>query len=177
MTVLIPGIGGGVALAALNIATYMGCTVIVTSRHQAKLQRALELGATHGVLDDGTDWSRQVRKLTHGRGVDLVAESVGKAVHMSCIKSMARGAALVTCGCTTGPDPQTDFTRIFWNQLSILGSTMGSMSEFRQVVALLASGTLKPVVDHIFRPTEAREAYARLEAGEQFGKIVFDWQG
>jgi NADPH:quinone reductase-like Zn-dependent oxidoreductase len=104
-----------------------------------------------------------------------VAESVGKAVHLSCIKSMARGAALVTCGCTTGPDPATDLARVFWNQLSILGSTMGSMDEFRAVIALMRSGGLKASVDRVFAPADATAAYGRLEAGEQFGKIVFRW--
>jgi NADPH:quinone reductase-like Zn-dependent oxidoreductase len=175
MTVLIPGIGGGVALAALGIARHFGCTTIVTSRHAAKLERARQLGADHAVLDSGKDWSREVRAATGGRGVDIVAESVGRAVHMACIKSMARGGVLVTCGCTTGPDPATDLTRVFWNQLSIVGSTMGSMDEFRSVMALFRAGALKPVVDEVFRPEDAAAAYARLEAGEQFGKIVFRW--
>ncbi|MFM8785975.1 MAG: zinc-binding dehydrogenase [Phycisphaerales bacterium] len=82
---------------------------------------------------------------------------------------------LVTCGCTTGPDPATDLTRVFWNQLSIVGSTMGSMDEFRSVMALFRAGALKPVVDEVFRPEDAAAAYARLEAGAQFGKIVFRW--
>lgn len=176
MTVLIPGIGGGVALAALGIARHLGCTSIVTSRSAAKLERAKALGAHHGVLDGGADWSRAVRQATGGRGVDLVVESVGRAVHMACIKSLARGGTLVTCGCTTGADPQTDLARIFWNQLSIRGSTMGTMSEFREVMALHATGALKPVVDAVFSPSEAGAAYARLEAGEQFGKLVFDWR-
>ena len=175
MTVLIPGIGGGVALAALAICRHLGCTTIVTSRHASKLERATALGADHAVLDSGTDWSRAVRQLTGGRGVDVVAESVGKAVHMACIKSLARGGTLVTCGCTTGPDAGTDLARIFWNQLSIVGSTMGSMDEFRAVAALLRSGALQPVVDRVFEPAEATDAYARLEAGEQFGKLVFRW--
>jgi NADPH:quinone reductase-like Zn-dependent oxidoreductase len=175
MTVLIPGIGGGVALAALGIARHFGCTTVVTSRHAAKLERAKALGADHCVLDAGADWSREVRKATGGRGVDIVAESVGKAVHMACIKSMARGGTLVTCGCTTGPDGTTDLARIFWNQLSIVGSTMGTMDEFRSVVALMRSGALQATVDEVVAPADAQAAYARLEAGEQFGKIVFRW--
>ena len=175
MTVLIPGIGGGVALAALGIARHFGCTTIVTSRHAAKLERAKTLGANFTVLDTGADWSREVRKATAGRGVDIVAESVGKAVHMSCIKSLARGGTLVTCGCTTGADGTTDLARIFWNQLSIIGSTMGSMDEFRSVIALLQSGALRATVDEVFEPAAAEAAYARLEAGEQFGKLVFKW--
>jgi NADPH:quinone reductase-like Zn-dependent oxidoreductase len=175
MTVLIPGIGGGVALAALGIARHFGCTTIVTSRHAAKLERAKTLGANFTVLDTGADWSREVRKATAGRGVDIVAESVGKAVHMPCIKSLARGGTLVTCGCTTGADGTTDLARIFWNQLSIIGSTMGSMDEFRSVIALLQSGALRATVDQVFEPAAAEAAYARLEAGEQFGKLVFKW--
>jgi NADPH:quinone reductase-like Zn-dependent oxidoreductase len=175
MTVLIPGIGGGVALASLAIARHFGCTTIVTSRHAAKLERAKQLGADHCVLDTGADWSREVRKATGGRGVDVVSESVGKAVHLACIKSMARGGTLVTCGCTTGPDAGTDLARIFWNQLAIVGSTMGTMDEFRAVVALMRSGALRAVVDEVVAPANAQAAYGRLEAGEQFGKIVFRW--
>jgi NADPH:quinone reductase-like Zn-dependent oxidoreductase len=175
MTVLIPGIGGGVALAALGIARHFGCTTVVTSRHASKLERAKALGADHAILDTGKDWSRDVRSATGGRGVDVVAESVGKAVHLACIKSMARGGVLVTCGCTTGADATTDLARIFWNQLSVVGSTMGSMDEFRSVMALFRSGALRPAVDHVFAPDAATEAYARLEAGDQFGKIVFRW--
>jgi NADPH:quinone reductase-like Zn-dependent oxidoreductase len=176
MWVLIPGIGGGVALAALGIARHLGCRTIVTSRHADKLERARSLGAHHAIKDDGSDWSRQVRQATGGRGVDLVVESVGKAVHLACIKSMARGARLVTCGCTTGHDPATDLARIFWNQLSIVGSTMGTMDEFRSVMALFMSGALAPVVDRVYSPADAAQAYARLEGGDQFGKIVVDWR-
>jgi NADPH:quinone reductase-like Zn-dependent oxidoreductase len=175
-TVLVPGIGGGVAMASLAIARHFGCTVIVTSRHRAKLDRALELGAHHAILDDGSDWSRQVRAVTGRRGVDVVAESVGKSIHMACIKSLARGGTLVTCGCTTGPDATTDLARIFWNQLSIIGSTMGTMEEFRSVVSLLRSGAIRPVVDQVFAPSQAQAAFERLEAGEQCGKLVIDWR-
>jgi D-arabinose 1-dehydrogenase-like Zn-dependent alcohol dehydrogenase len=102
---------------------------------------------------------------------------VGKAVHLSCIKSLARGGTFATCGCTSGPDATTDLTRVFWNQLSIVGSTMGDMDEFRAVVSLFRRGFLKPTIDRCFRPEAARDAYTRLEAGEQFGKVVVDWRG
>lgn len=148
---------------------------VVTSRHQAKLDRARALGADHGVLDTGADWSREVRALTNKRGVDVVADSVGKATHLHAIKSLAPGGTLVTCGNTSGPDAVTDLARVFWNQLSILGSTMGDMHEFREVVALLRSGALKPVIDRVFSLKEAPQAYARLESAEQFGKIVIRW--
>ena len=170
--VLITGIGGGVALAALGIAKHLGCKVIVTSRHQWKLDKAKELGADHGVLDEGEDWSRTVRGLTGKRGVDVCIDSIGKVVHVSCIKSLARGGAFVTCGCTTGPNPPTDLARIFWNQLSILGSTMGDMDEFRAIMALLRSGAIRPVIDSVYDFADAREAYARIESGDHFGKIV-----
>jgi NADPH:quinone reductase-like Zn-dependent oxidoreductase len=176
MTVLITGIGGGVALAALGIARHFGCETIVTSRHQSKLDRARALGANHTVLDTGADWSREVRQLTGRRGVDLCVDSVGKSIHLHSIKSLARGGTYATCGATTGPDATTDLTRIFWNQLRIVGSTMGDMREFREVVSLFRSGAISPVIDRVFAPSEGREAFARLEAGEQFGKLVVDWR-
>jgi len=175
-TILITGVGGGVALALLAIARHFGCTTIVTSRHRWKLDRAIELGADHGVLDAGEDWSRQVRSITGKRGVDIVADSVGKAVHLSCVKSLARRGTIVTCGCTSGPDAVTDLARIFWNQLSIVGSTMGDMTEFREVVSLLLAGHITPTIDSSYTPDDAASAYARLESAEQFGKIVIDWR-
>jgi NADPH:quinone reductase-like Zn-dependent oxidoreductase len=176
MTVLITGIGGGVALAALAIARHFGCETIVTSRHQSKLDRARALGANHTVLDTGADWSREVRHITGRRGVDLCIDSVGKSIHLYSIKSLARGGTYATCGATTGPDATTDLTRIFWNQLRVVGSTMGDMREFREVVSLFRSGAISPVIDRVFAPSEGREAFARLEAGEQFGKLVVDWR-
>jgi len=174
-SVLITGIGGGVATAALSIARHHGCRVAVTSRHQWKLDRASDLGADLCVLDDGSDWSGQVRSWTNKRGVDMAVDSVGRATHLSCIKSLARGGAYVTPGCTSGPEATTDLARIFWNQLRVLGSTMGTNDEFRQVAALFQSGRLEPVVDTVFSPSEAVKAYERLEAGDQFGKIVIRW--
>ena len=176
MQVLITGIGGGVAIAALGIARHFGCEVIVTSRHQWKLDRAKAMGAHHGVLDAGQDWSREVRQLTGRRGVDLCVDSVGKAVHGSCIKSLARGGTFATCGATTGPDATTDLTRIFWNQLRLVGSTMGDMREFREVVSLFRTGAMQPTIDQVFAAKDGSQAFARLEAGDQFGKLVVDWR-
>lgn len=175
-TVLVTGIGGGVALAALAIAKHFGCRTIVSSRSAAKLERAKALGADDGVLDTGQDWSREVRGLTGKRGVDIVADSVGKVIHLACIKSLARRGVFVTCGATTGADATTDLTRIFWNQFTVIGSTMGDMDEFREVVSLFRRGLLKPTVDSVFKPADGPKAYARLEAAEQFGKIVVDWR-
>jgi NADPH:quinone reductase-like Zn-dependent oxidoreductase len=175
-TVLITGIGGGVALAALGLARHLGCRTIVTSRHGSKLERARSLGADGGVLDDGSDWSRPVRALTAKRGVDVVIDSIGGGTLQPAIRSLARSGRFVTCGCTTGRPGELDLTRVFWNQLSVLGSTMGSMDEFRAVASLLARGLVKPVIDSVLSPRQGAEAYRRLESGEQFGKVVIDWR-
>lgn len=174
-SVLITGIGGGVATSALAIARHYGCWTVVTSRHQAKLDKAKALGADAGVLDKGQDWSKEVRALTNKRGVDVAVDSSGKATHLNCIKSLARGGAYLTPGCTSGPDAVTDLARIFWNQLRLLGSTMGSNEEFHEVASLFRRGQLKPAVDQVFEAKDAVKAYQRLEASEQFGKIVLKW--
>ncbi len=173
-TVLITGIGGGAALAAFNICKHFGCKTIVTSRHQWKLDKALALGADEIVLDKGEDWSREVRGLTNKRGVDICVDSVGGNLHFPIIKSLARGGTLVTCGCTAGATPKTDLARIFWNQLSIVGSTMGNMDEFRSVLSLFQNG-MRSVVDSVHDAVDAQTAFARLESGEQFGKVVLRW--
>ncbi len=173
--VLITGIGGGVATSALALAKHRGCPTIVTSRHQWKLDKALALGADHAILDAGQDWSKEVRTITHKRGVDMVVDSTGKATHLHCIKSLARGGAYVTPGCTTGPDATTDLARLFWNQLRLLGSTMGSNEEFREVAALFSARKVGAVVDTVFKPQDAAKAWTHLEEGKQFGKLVFDW--
>lgn len=174
-SVLITGIGGGVALAALAIAKWLACPVCVTSRHQWKLDKAKALGAEHGVLDKGEDWSKDVRAWTNGRGVDMAVDSTGKPTHLACIKSLARGGAYVTPGNTGGPQATTDLARIFWNQLRVLGSTMGTNEELRELAALFRAGKLAPVVDSVIPWNHARNAWEKLEAGEQFGKIVLDW--
>lgn len=174
-SVLITGIGGGVATSALAIARHFSCQIAVTSRSAAKIERARQLGANFGVVDSGQDWSKDVRAWTSKRGVDMAVDSSGKATHLNCIKSLARGGAYVTPGATSGPDATTDLARIFWNQLRLLGSTMGSNAEFREVAALFKSGALEPVVDQVFDARDAVKAYERLEAAEQFGKIVLRW--
>jgi NADPH:quinone reductase-like Zn-dependent oxidoreductase len=176
-TILITGIGGGVALAALALARHLGCTTIVTSRSQAKLDAAKALGATHGVLDDGAgDWSKPVRDLTGKRGVDVAIDSSGKATHLKALKSLARGGTYATCGSTSGPDATTDLARIFWMQLRIVGSTMATNSEFHQVASWFRQRFLTPVVDKVFPADRVGDALRRLESAEQFGKVVIDWR-
>ena len=173
--VLITGIGGGTALAALNIALHFDCMTVVTSRHQGKIDRALALGADHAVLDTGEGIARAVRSCTDNRGVDVCVDSVGGPLHHECIKSLARGGRLVLCGCTAGANPPTDLARLFWNQQSIHGSTMGDMSEFSSSMALLTNDGVQPVIDTVFPACDGAAALSRLEAGTQFGKLVLDW--
>jgi NADPH:quinone reductase-like Zn-dependent oxidoreductase len=175
-SVLITGIGGGVATSAAAIANHCGCPLAVTSRHQSKLDLAKKhFGADCVVLDKGQDWSKEVRAWTGKRGVDMAVDSSGKATHLNCIKSLARGGAYVTCGNTSGPDATTDLARIFWNQLRVLGSTMGTNDEFREVTSLFRTGRIGSIVDTVFEAPDAAKAFARLEQAEQFGKIVIRW--
>lgn len=174
--VLITGIGGGVATAALAIAKWMACPVVVTSRHQWKLDKAAALGADHTILDQGQDWSKDVRAWTAKRGVDMAVDTVGKPTHMHCIKSLARGGAYVTAGNTGGPIAETNIAFIFWNQLRILGSTMGTSDELCELAALYRAAKLRPVVDSVVNWNDARSAWEKLEKADQFGKLVLDWR-
>ena len=158
-----------------DYAAHPDCAALDFTRCQWKLDKAKALGADLCVLDQGQDWSKEVRAWTQKRGVDMAVDSSGKATHLNCIKSLARGGAYVTPGCTSGPDATTDLARVFWNQLRIMGSTMGTNAEFREVVSLYRAGLMKPVVDRVFKAEQAGEAYAKLEGAEQFGKIVIAW--
>jgi NADPH:quinone reductase-like Zn-dependent oxidoreductase len=173
-TVLIWGIGGGVALAALAIAKQRGARVVVTSSSEAKLERARSLGADATLNHATADVPREVRALTGKRGVDVVIETVGEATWDRSLRALAKGGRLVTCGATTGPSVGVDVRRLFWNQYALMGSTMGNEAEFRQVVRLLADGTLRPVVDSVVPMREARAAFERMASGRQFGKLVLD---
>jgi NADPH:quinone reductase-like Zn-dependent oxidoreductase len=173
-TVLIWGIGGGVALAALAIAKQRGARVIVTSSSDAKLERARSLGADATLNHAAADVAREVRDLTDRRGVDVVIETVGEATWDRSLRALARGGRLVTCGATSGPSVGLDVRRVFWHQYSVLGSTMGNRAEFREVVGLLAAGALRPVVDGAVPVREARSAFERMASGQQFGKLVLE---
>lgn len=175
-TVLITGIGGGVATAALSIARWMGCTTIVTSRHAWKLDRAKELGADHVVLDTGQDWSREVRGLTDKRGVDMVVDTVGGPLLTPSLRTLVPGGAFVTAGSTASPKAELELARVFWKQLRVLGSTMGTNDEFREIMALFQAGRVEPVVDRVYAPEDAPDAWERLESGDQMGKLVIDWR-
>ncbi len=171
-SLLIIGIGGGVSLAALAIGKMLGLTVGVTSGSAEKIRRAKEAGADFGIDHGAVDFARETRKITGKRGVDIVLDSVGKATWKLSIASLARGGRLLTCGATTGPDPGEDIGRIFWNQLTVMGSTMGTHAEFADMLRMVSGGRIRPVVDSVFPLPEAKEAQRRLEEKKQFGKIV-----
>jgi NADPH:quinone reductase-like Zn-dependent oxidoreductase len=170
--VLIWGIGGGVALAALQIAKANGATVWVTSSDPDKLAKAAALGADHGLNHASEDVPATIRGATGKRGVDIVVDSVGAATWTRSLASLGRGGRLVTCGGTSGPMVETDVRRLFMNQWAIHGSTMGSEVEWRAVSAIFAAGGLRPPVDSVFPLGDARGAYERLQSGRQFGKVV-----
>src|SRR6266513_1663511 len=149
-TVLIWGIGGGVALAALRIAKLKGARVIVTSSSDAKLHEAQNLGADVTLNHTTQKVSHEVRALTDRRGADVVIESVGEATWDESLRSLGRGGRLVTCGATSGPQVSLDLRRLFWHQWDIMGSTMGNDAEYREIVCLLGAGELRPVVDRVF---------------------------
>lgn len=170
--VLIWGIGGGVALQALQIAKQRGARVWVTSGSDAKLARARALGADETLNHRTQDVVREIRGRTAKRGMNVVVDSVGQATWSRSLGVLGRRGRLVTCGATSGPIVETDVRRLFWNQWSILGSTMGTDAEFDAVTAELMAGRLHPVIDAVLPLAQGRAAFERLGDGEQFGKVV-----
>src|SRR5205814_7395146 len=147
-TVLILGIGGGVSIAALQIAKHAGASVFVTSRSDEKLQRARELGADVLINHQNTDFSKEAWTITNKRGVDVVIDNVGAATWPGSIRALARGGRLVTCGATSGPKPEEDIRRIFQKQITIYGSTMGTRHDWEQLNALLAAKVFRRSEEH-----------------------------
>jgi NADPH:quinone reductase-like Zn-dependent oxidoreductase len=173
-TVLIRGIGGGVALAALQIAKLIGARVIVTSGAEAKLDLARRLGADVALSHRQADVAPEVRKHTGGHGADVVVDSAGEESWHGSMRSLRRGGRLVTCGATTGPMVALDLRRLFWHQWSILGSTLGSRREYAEIVGLAELGKLWPVIDRVVPLGDAITAFERLQRGEQVGKLVIE---
>jgi NADPH:quinone reductase-like Zn-dependent oxidoreductase len=172
-TILIWGIGGGVGLAAVQIARLIGARVVATSSSDAKLEVAQRLGADV-LLNHGTaDVARDVRNLT-GVGADVVLDCVGEKTWESSLKALRPMGRLVTCGATTGPHVSLDIRKLFWFQWNIMGSTMGNDREFREIVALGERGLLRPVVDSVIPLADGASAFARLAEGKQLGKIVIE---
>jgi NADPH:quinone reductase-like Zn-dependent oxidoreductase len=157
-SLLILGAGGGVNSAAVQIAKHAGCTVYATTSSQAKIEK----------------WSRTIYQQTGKRGVDVVVDNVGQATWNDSLRAVARGGRIVCVGNTSGPIGQTDIRFVFGRQISIIGSTMGSHQDYRDVMDLVFDGTFQPVIDRVLPLDRGIEAMAILERGEQFGKIVLE---
>ena len=168
--VLIWGIGGGVATAALQIAKALGAHTIVTSSSDAKLRRAQELGADATVNHASGDVPATVKEAS-GAGVDVVVETVGEATWTRSLQAARPGGRVTVCGATSGPNPPAALHRIWWKQLTILGSTMGTKEDFEGAYELVTAGA-RPIIDRVVPLSEARAAHERLEAEAQLGKIV-----
>jgi NADPH:quinone reductase-like Zn-dependent oxidoreductase len=169
--VLIWGIGSGVATAALAIARALGGRTIVTSGSEAKLARARELGAEATLDHHREDVPARVREISGG-GAHVVCDHVGAETWERSLASARRGGRIAVCGATSGPNPNARLHRIWWRELTVLGAMLGTPADFAGAYELVASGRALPVVDSVYPLAEAAAAHARLEAGEQFGKIV-----
>jgi NADPH:quinone reductase-like Zn-dependent oxidoreductase len=170
--VMIVGAGGGIAIAALQLAAALGARVIIASRDEKKLAAARQLGAIHGVPLERGDPFSATRSFTGRRGVDVAVNCVGGATWAGSLAALARGGRLVTCGDLAGTAPRTDLRRVFWNHLTILAAHSATREEFARVLEFFAATRLKPVIDTILPLKEAARAHDRLEHGAQFGKIV-----
>lgn len=170
--VLIWGIGGGVAVAAMQIAKMRGATVWVTSSSDQKLEWALAMGADGVFNHTRVDVAAEVRARTNKRGADVVIDNVGQATWGQSLRALGKRGRLVTCGATSGAIVDTDVRRLFWNQWTIMGSTMGTQEEFSTIAAYFAHGLLMPPVDSVYPLADGRAAFERLSSGQQFGKIV-----
>jgi NADPH:quinone reductase-like Zn-dependent oxidoreductase len=175
--VLIQGIGGGVAIAALQIAKARGARVWVTSSSNEKLAKAAALGADETLNYTTTDIAREVRARTNKRGVDVVIDSAGTASWKSSLGALSRLGRLVTCGASSGPMVETDLRKMFWNQWTLMGSTMGNDAEFDAIVAEMHGGRLLPPIDTVLPLSDGRAAFELLASGKQFGKIVLTIDG
>jgi NADPH:quinone reductase-like Zn-dependent oxidoreductase len=166
--VLVVGAGAGVAVAAISIARHLGARVFATSRSEAKRRKAKELGAE--AVFDSAEFSKPVREASGG-GVDVVFEHVGPATLGESMRSVVMGGRVVTCGSTSGVKAEIAMPRLFWGQMDLLGSTMGNAGEFSAVLEAMDDG-LRPVVDSVYPLAEVQTALRRLDAAEQFGKVV-----
>jgi len=171
-SVLVVGSGGGVNSMAIQIAKLAGATVYSVAGNPEKARLAEALGADFVIDRSQADWGREIYKLTEKRGVDVVVDNVGRATINTSMQAVARGGRIVIVGNTSGPQAEIDIRFIFGKQISLIGSTMGSHQDFRDILALLSAGKLKPVIDRVMPLSEGRQAYDLMEQGKQFGKIV-----
>ena len=172
--ILITGIGGGLAQSLFQLARPVAGRVYVTSSDKDKLERALEMGADAGVNYKEEDVGKAIRARTGKRGVDLVADSAGGPALEQSLRALRKGGRVVNAGATAGAKPEIDLRRVFWNQLSIIGSTMGSDSDVSDMLRLVAGSQIRPVVDRTFTLDEGVKALEYLDAGDRFGKVVVE---
>ncbi len=170
--VLITGASGGVSTAAIQIAKLAGAQVYAVTSGPENMKRVKALGADMVYDRNQVDFSREVWRDTNKRGVHLILDAVGEAVWPQCLKALGVQGRLVTYGATSGSRGSTELRVVFWKQLSIMGSTMGTRSEFREVMELVFQGKLEPVIHEVLPLAEARRAHEMLEAGKVFGKLV-----
>jgi zinc-binding alcohol dehydrogenase/oxidoreductase len=171
-TVLVLGIGGGVATFALLIAKALGARVLVTSGSDDKIERARALGADDGFNYKTVDWVKAVKRATGGQGADLIIDGTGGQTFDGALDAARPGGRVVSYGATTGPVPDLAVRRLFFKQLDVMGSTMGSPDDFRAMLDLFGAGKARPVVDRVFPLAEAGAALGHMEQAAQFGKIV-----
>ena len=170
--VLVWGAGSGIGTAAIVLARALGAHVVATSSSDAKLELARGLGAEAVVNHKTGDVLEAVREATGGAGADVVVEHVGEATWQTSLQAVRSHGRIAVCGATSGPNPKAALHRVWWKQLTILGSTMGTKEDFEGAFELVKSGKAKPVVDSVYPLAEARAAHERMESGEHFGKIV-----
>ncbi|MCS7161616.1 MAG: zinc-binding dehydrogenase, partial [Gemmatales bacterium] len=170
--VLVMGASSGVGVAAIQIAKFVGARVLAVAGGKEKCRRAEELGADYVLDYTQHDIASEVRKITQGRGVDVVVEHVGQAMWQAALKSLARNGRLVTCGATTGPKVELDLRFFFTQQLVVTGAYMGSRHDLLTVLKLVERRELRPVIDSVFPLDQARQAQEHMEQRRMFGKIV-----
>jgi NADPH:quinone reductase-like Zn-dependent oxidoreductase len=169
--VLVWGVGSGVSTAVLSIAKALGAFVVVTSSSESKLEHARELGADAALNHETDDVVAVTKELTRG-GAHVVVDHVGEATWARSLNAARADGRICVCGATSGPNPPANLHRIWWKQLTVYGSTMGTREDFEAVYELVDAGKVKPVVDEVFPLSEAAAAHDRMERGEQLGKIV-----
>lgn len=173
-TVMVVGVGGGVAFATLQLAKLAGARVIVTSSSDEKLAKAKEHGADAGINHKRESVPKRVMELTEGRGVEIAYDNVGQATWDDTLRSVGKGGRVIVVGATTGGMPPADLQRVFVRQISVFGSTTGSMQEYRDLIRVAGQGKLKPLIDSVYAMDDFPKALDRLEKAEQVGKIVID---
>ena len=170
--VLVWGAGSGIGTASIVLARALGARIVATSSSDAKVELARGLGAEAVVNHKTGDVLEAVREATGGAGADVVVEHVGEATWQTSLQAVRAHGRIAVCGATSGPNPKAALHRVWWKQLTILGSTMGTKEDFEGAFELVKSGKAKPVVDSVHPLAEARAAHERMESGEHFGKIV-----